>query len=74
MPPPMASDPRPVPSRLSTPVVSPDAPLKHVIAQYRHREAYVECVCGWTGSSASTDGHTSDWSRHVAANQRNPRR
>jgi len=52
----------------------PDVPLKHVIAEYRHQTQTVTCVCGWHGSSASPDGRTSDWSRHVAANQRNPRR
>ena len=42
---------------------------KHVIAEYRHRSQEVTCVCGWTGSSASTDAGASDWSRHVAANR-----
>jgi len=42
---------------------------KHVIAEYRHRAQEVTCVCGWLGSSASPDGRTSDWSRHVAASR-----
>jgi hypothetical protein len=42
---------------------------KHVIANYRHRDETVECVCGWTGSSASPDGRSSPWSLHVAANR-----
>jgi hypothetical protein len=37
-----------------------------VIADYRHREQQVTCVCGWIGSSQSADGRTSNWSRHVA--------
>jgi hypothetical protein len=37
-----------------------------VIADYRHREQQVTCVCGWVGSSQSSDGRTSSWSRHVA--------
>jgi hypothetical protein len=37
-----------------------------VIADYKHREQQVTCVCGWVGSSHSADGRTSNWSRHVA--------
>ena len=40
------------------PPSEPD-PRKHLIADYRHREQQVTCVCGWVGSSQSTDG------RHV---------
>jgi hypothetical protein len=40
-----------------------------VIAEYRHKAQSVTCVCGWEGSSASPDGRTSDWSRHVAASR-----
>ena len=29
----------------------------------------VTCTCGWTGSSATTDGRNSPWSLHVAANR-----
>ena len=47
------------------PPSEPD-PRKHVIADYRHREQQVTCVCGWVGSSQSTDGRLSSWSRHVA--------
>ncbi len=47
------------------PPSEPD-PRKHVIADYRHREQQVTCVCGWVGSSQSSDGRTSSWSRHVA--------
>jgi hypothetical protein len=46
--------------------------LKHVIAEYKHRAQAVTCVCGWQGSTATTDGRHSDWSDHVAANR--PRR
>jgi hypothetical protein len=46
-----------------------EAPLKHVIAEYKHRAQTVTCVCGWHGSTKSLDGRTSDWSRHVAANR-----
>lgn len=46
-----------------------DLPLKHVIAEYKHRAQTVTCVCGWFGSTASTDARTSDWAGHVAANR-----
>ncbi|MGI8703345.1 MAG: hypothetical protein ACR2JZ_02390 [Candidatus Limnocylindrales bacterium] len=46
-----------------------DGPPKHVVDQYTHRTQTVVCVCGWTGSSASPDGRTSEWSLHVAANR-----
>ncbi len=42
------------------------APPQHVIEEYTHRVQIVRCVCGWTGSSATDGGTTSDWSRHVA--------
>ena len=43
---------------------------KHVIEEYKHRAQTVTCTCGWHGSTSSSDGRTSDWSRHVAANRR----
>src|SRR4051812_7534670 len=36
-------------------------PLKHVIAEYKHRTETVTCVCGWHGSSAAVDGGSSPW-------------
>ncbi len=45
----------------------PDAPLKHVIDQYQHREQVVTCVCGWHGSTAATPGERSAWDDHKAA-------
>jgi len=50
------------------PAPAPDT-RKHLIAEYRHRAAEVDCLCGWTGSTASTDGKTSDWTRHLAASR-----
>ncbi len=52
---------------------APDAPLKHVIAEYRHAVQQVTCTCGWSGSSATTDGRNSPWSLHVAANRQGKR-
>ena len=49
-----------------------NAPLKHVIEEYRHAQQEVTCVCGWVGSSATLDGRNSEWTAHVAANR--PRR
>lgn len=46
-----------------------DQPLKHVIAEYKHRARTVTCVCGWHGSSATVDARPSEWSGHVAANR-----
>jgi hypothetical protein len=40
-------------------------PLKHVIAEYKHRAETVTCVCGWFGSSASVDGQSSAWNAHL---------
>jgi hypothetical protein len=51
---------------------APDA-ARHVIDEYRHRAQTVTCTCGWHGSTASADGRTSDWSRHVAENRRSTR-
>jgi hypothetical protein len=48
-------------------------PPKHVIAEYVHKAQSVTCVCGWEGSSASPDGRTSDWTRHVMANREGKR-
>jgi len=44
-------------------------PLKHVIAEYKHREQTVTCACGWRGSSATGDANQSAWSSHVAVNR-----
>ena len=44
-------------------------PLKHVIAEYKHQAQTITCVCGWHGSSASSDGRTSEWTAHLAANR-----
>lgn len=66
----MADAPRPtfgLPPRRTPPVVETEK--KHVIAEYRHKQQLVTCVCGWEGSSESPDGRTSDWSRHVAASR-----
>ncbi|MET1231711.1 MAG: hypothetical protein ABWY52_02525 [Candidatus Limnocylindrales bacterium] len=52
--------------RLSPKPVDADAPLKHVIDVYKHRDQTVTCVCGWHGSSASLDGSTtSPWTAHL---------
>jgi hypothetical protein len=48
-------------------------PLKHVIAEYKHQAQTITCVCGWHGSSLSTDGRTSAWTAHLAANRTKPR-
>jgi hypothetical protein len=48
-------------------------PLKHVIAEYKHQAQTITCVCGWHGSSLSTDGRTSAWTAHLAANRSKPR-
>jgi hypothetical protein len=50
--------------RLSRPV-DLDAPLKHVIDEYKHRDQKVTCVCGWHGSSAIADGGQSPWTAHL---------
>ncbi len=44
----------------------PDAPLKHVIDEYQHRQQVVTCVCGWHGSTATTPGLRSPWDDHKA--------
>ena len=45
-----------------------NSPLfRHVIDQYKHREQEITCTCGWRGSSASPDGHTSEWKAHLAS-------
>jgi hypothetical protein len=66
---PIGSSPRPTSSGLAGASAADDVPLKHVIAEYRHRAQSVTCVCGWEGSTETTDGRTSPWSRHVAANR-----
>jgi hypothetical protein len=70
----MATETDKKPSPLSRPgsltrPVDPNAPLKHVIAEYKHRAQTVTCVCGWHGSTETNDGRTSEWSLHVAANR-----
>lgn len=42
-----------------------DAPVQHVIEQYRHKAQLVTCVCGWQGSAASEMGAPSPWTKHV---------
>ena len=44
-------------------------PLKHVIAEYKHQAQTITCVCGWHGGSLTTDGRTSEWTAHLAANR-----
>jgi hypothetical protein len=46
--------------------LDPDAPLKHVIDQYQHRQQVVTCVCGWHGSTAAAPGERSAWDDHKA--------
>jgi hypothetical protein len=50
----------------------PAQPVKHVIAEYKHRAQTVTCECGWHGSTATNGMRPSDWSAHVAAHR--PRR
>ena len=59
------------PARPSVP--APNEPLKHVIAEYKHQAQTITCVCGWHGKSSSTDGRTSEWTAHLAANRTKPR-
>ena len=59
-------------SSLRTPP-DPNAPLKHVIDEYRHQAQLVTCVCGWHGSSAGVLGDPSPWALHVRQ-YRTPRR
>lgn len=54
--------------RIERPIVQTEPP-KHVIAEYRHREQMVTCVCGWHGSSATGDANQSPWSSHVAVHR-----
>jgi len=44
-----------------------EEPLKHVIETYVHRLQHVTCVCGWQGSSATSDGQTSEWTAHLVS-------
>jgi hypothetical protein len=50
-----------------------EAPIKHVIAEYKHRAQTITCVCGWHGSSApietSGPNRGSEWTAHLAANR-----
>lgn len=50
----------------------PDDPFRHLIDEYRHREQRVVCTCGWSGSSASPDGRTSEWKDHLTAAKNAP--
>ena len=52
--------------RIVRPDPPPDAPLKHVIAEYKHKAQTVTCVCGWHGSTAAPAGQPSAWNAHVA--------
>lgn len=54
---------------LTRPGSQVEPPLKHVIAEYKHRAQTVTCVCGWHGSTATTGNAPSEWSAHVAANR-----
>lgn len=51
--------------RLSPKPIDLDAPPKHVIDEYKHRDQTVTCVCGWHGSSAIADGGASPWTTHL---------
>ena len=48
---------------------APRSAARHVIADYRHSLRTVTCVCGWAGSTASSDGQPSAWSTHVIGNR-----
>lgn len=51
--------------------VPDNLPLKHVIAEYKHRDQTITCVCGWHGSSAPIEGpgpnRGSEWTAHLAS-------
>lgn len=51
----------------ASPKLAVEEPFKHVIDEYVHRLQQVTCTCGWRGSSASPDGHNSDWKSHLTA-------
>lgn len=65
----MTEQPRSATLRRPAPPLAADVPLKHVIAEYRHKALQVTCVCGFEASTNPDDGNTSEWSRHVAANR-----
>ena len=70
--------PRPQPGTMTVPprpgaTPRPPEPFKHVIAEYKHQAQTITCVCGWHGKSSSTDGRTSEWTAHLAANRTKPR-
>lgn len=57
---------------MSSPIIRPasaDQFAKHVIAEYKHRDQTVTCVCGWFGSTATNGSRPSEWSAHVAENR-----
>lgn len=52
--------------RRNTPPARVEEPLRHVIAEYKHRAQMVTCECGWVGSTASPFGERSPWQEHLA--------
>jgi len=56
----------------STPPAPAEEPVRHVIAEYKHRAQMVTCECGWSGSSANPLGERSPWQEHLA--ERRPER
>ncbi len=54
------------PARLTKPALEPP---KHVIAEYRHRELHVTCICGWEGSVGTDPRQPDEWKAHLAANR-----
>jgi hypothetical protein len=51
--------------RRNTPSAQAPEPVRHVIADYKHRAQVVTCECGWIGSSASPFGERSAWQEHL---------
>lgn len=46
----------------------PREPPAHVIAEYKHRDRWVKCSCGWEGASEGRlPSDPSPWKEHVAA-------
>jgi len=58
------------PSRLTKPALEPP---KHVIAEYRHRELHVTCICGWEGQVGTDPRQPDEWKAHLAANREGKR-
>jgi hypothetical protein len=48
-------------------VATADEPFKHVIAEYRVREHFVACVCGWSGNAPGKVSSPDDWNAHLLA-------